>query len=109
MSEFVFRSQKAQAYGSPEGKGFIVHKGSTAMRNGSPRVKRDEALRGSLVSRGVLVPDGDPDLYRFSQDYHFSSSSAAAGIVKDGNASGPNLWKHVHTGETLREWRTSVR
>ncbi len=68
MSEndwFVMRPQKAQAYGRPESGGFLVRKDSTAMREGSPRVKRDREERDRLVRRGVLVPDSDPDLYRF--------------------------------------------
>ncbi|WP_299653888.1 DUF4357 domain-containing protein [uncultured Jannaschia sp.] len=105
MDEFVFRPERAQAFGTPDGKGFVVRAGSTAMRGGSPSVKRDRPLRDNLVAQGVLIPDADPDLYRFSRDHRFESASAAAGVVKDGNASGPNLWTHVGTGETLTEWR----
>ena len=40
------RPQKAQAYGRPEAGGFLVRKGSTAMREGYPRLKRDHEERG---------------------------------------------------------------
>jgi hypothetical protein len=102
---FSFRSQMAQAYGRPHADGgFLVEVGSTAMRNGSPRVKRDRPVRDELVKRGILVPDSDAQLYRFSVNHLFSSSSQAAGVVKDGNASGPGHWIDETTGKSLRDF-----
>lgn len=106
MSEndwFVMRSQKAQAYGRLETGGFLVRKGSTAMREGSPRVKRDREERDRLVRQGVLVPDTDPDLYRFAHDHLFPSASMAGGVIKDGNCSGPQSWRRSADGKTLKE------
>lgn len=100
---FVMRPQKAQAYGRPEADGFLVRKGSTAMREGSPRVKRDREERDRLVRQGVLVPDSDPDLLHFARDYLFNSSSAAGGIIKDGNCSGPQCWHRKSDGKSLKE------
>ena len=100
---FVMRPQKAQAFGRPEANGFLVRKGSTAMREGSARVKRDREERDRLVRQMVLVPDSDPDLYRFSCDYLFGSSSLAGGIVKDGNCSGPQSWRRPSDGKTIKE------
>lgn len=101
---FVFRPENAQAYGRPLPDGrFVVLEGSTAMRNGTPLVKRDLAERDALVRSGVLVPDRDPRLYRFARDHVFGSASKAAGVVKDGNASGPQLWKCQHDGVSLRD------
>ena len=105
MSEdgwFVMRPQKAQAFGRPEANGFMVRQGSTAMLDGSPRVKRDREERDRLVRQGVLVPDSDPDLYRFSRDYLFGSASVAGGVVKDGNCSGPQSWRRPSDGKTLK-------
>ncbi|WP_316197766.1 DUF4357 domain-containing protein [Bradyrhizobium sp. SZCCHNS2002] len=73
------------------------------MRHGSPHVKRDADERDRLVRIGVLVPDSHPSRYRFSRDHNFESPSRAAGVIKDGNASGPSLWKNHLTGRTLRE------
>lgn len=102
---FAFRPQTALAYGRPLPDGrFLVLEGSTAMRFGSPRVKRDTRDRDRLVGEGVLVSDGD-DRYRFARDHAFSSCSKAAGVIKDGNASGPSLWKDVSTGKSLRDCR----
>src|SRR3546814_409327 len=107
---FVFRPETAQAYGRPlPGGEFLVGKGSTAMRHGSPNVKRDEHDRDALVRNGVLTPDPDGRHYRFSRDHVFSSSSKAAGIIKDGNASGPSLWKEVSTGRSLRDYLAGCR
>lgn len=106
MSEndwFVMRPQKAQAYGRPEADGFLVRKDSTAIREGSPRVKRDREERDRLVRQGVLVPDSDPDLYRFSREHVFGSSSVAGGIVKDRNCSGPQSWRRLGDVKTLKE------
>ncbi|WP_431298469.1 DUF4357 domain-containing protein [Tabrizicola sp. BL-A-41-H6] len=106
MSEdkwFVLRAQKAQAFGRPEADGFLVRKGSTAMREGSPQVKRDREERDRLVRQGVLIPDSDPDLFRFSRDNLFGSSSVAGGVVKDGNCSGPQSWCRPTDGKTLKD------
>ncbi|MBY5422297.1 DUF4357 domain-containing protein [Rhizobium leguminosarum] len=104
---FVFRPEAAQAFGRPLPDGrFLVLKDSTAMRSGSPNVKRDAQDRDRLVREGVLVPDGD-NRYRFTRDHAFSSSSKAAGIIKDGNASGPSLWKHVKSGRSLKDSEAS--
>lgn len=73
------------------------------MIKGSPNEKRDRALRDRLVSEGILVKDSNPELYRFSSDYEFSSASAAGGVVRDGNCSGPGAWIRVSDGVSLRD------
>jgi hypothetical protein len=104
VQTYCFRPEAAQAYGRPHSSGgFLVEAGSTAMRDGSPKVKRDRDVRDQLVRAGVLAPDRDPRLYRFSADYVFASASQAAGVVKDGNASGRGLWIDVTTGKSLRD------
>jgi hypothetical protein len=108
-SLFVFRPETAQAYGRPLGGGeFVILAGSTAMRHGSPNVKRDAYERDRLVREGVLIPDTDPGRYRFTRDYIFTSSSKAAGVIKDGNASGPSLWKDDKTGRSLKDYLSSL-
>lgn len=102
-SWFVMRPQKAHAFGRPEGPGFLVREGSTTMREGSPRVKRDREERERLVRQGILVPDSDPDLFRFSCDHLFTSSSVAGGIVRDGNCSGPQSWRRPSDGKTIKD------
>lgn len=103
MRVYMFRPQRAQAHGHPVDDGFLVKAGSTAMRNGSPMVKRDREERDRLVRIGVLVPDSDAELFRFARDYVCSSASQAGGIVKDGNCSGPQSWKNVVSGKALQD------
>ncbi|MBR1216410.1 DUF4357 domain-containing protein [Bradyrhizobium sp. U87765 SZCCT0131] len=106
---FVFRAEAAQAYGIPAASaGFVVLKGSTAVREGRPVAKRDRPLRDELLRSGVLAPDADPRLLRFTSDYEFTSPSSAACIVKDGNASGPSLWKSHTSGLSLRDYLAST-
>lgn len=106
---FVFKPGTAQAYGRPlQGKEFIVLAGSTAMRDGSAMVKRDRPERDRLLRNGVLVADTDPRLLRFATDHLFSSPSQAAGVVKDGNASGLQLWKNLVTGEELKTYLSTL-
>lgn len=106
MSEFdwfTMTPENAQAFGRPTANGFLVRAGSTAMVDGSPNKKRDRPLRDKLVANGVLVRNASPELYRFACDHEFSSSSAAGGIIKDGNCSGPGAWKRVSDGLSLRD------
>lgn len=107
--QFVFRPGSARAYGQPLPDGrFLVCAGSTAVRSGSSTMKRDQSDRDELVLKGILAPDIDPSMYRFAKDHVFGSSSKAAGIIKDGNASGPSLWRQVKTGKTLRDYLTQA-
>lgn len=82
------RKEQALAFGKHTPDGFLVRKGSTAMREGSPNEKRDRPARDQLVERGILVTDENSALFRFSDDHVFSSPSRAAGVVIDGNSNG---------------------
>jgi 5-methylcytosine-specific restriction protein B len=84
----VIQKELALAFGKPVPSGFLVRAGSTAMREGSPTVKRNRGERDRLVREGVLVPDDNPALYRFEEDHVFTSASLAAGVVIDGNSNG---------------------
>lgn len=98
----VIRKELAEAYGKQtSGSEFLVRAGSTAMREGSPKVKRNREERDRLVQQGVLVPDANSELFRFSRDHLFSSMSTAAGVVIDGNSNGSH-WKAL-TGRLPRD------
>lgn len=98
---------KARAIGWRTENGFEVQADSTALRHGTAKQKRDAALREELISSGVLVPDNNPELLRFTQNYEFKSPSAAGGVINDGNFSGHDRWLAVDTGISLREWENS--
>ncbi|EJC85301.1 GTPase subunit of restriction endonuclease [Rhizobium leguminosarum bv. trifolii WSM2297] len=90
----VIRKEQALAYGKElSSTQFLVRVGSTTMREGTPKEKRNRPERDRLVASGILVPDDNPALFRFAKDHVFSSKSAAAGVVIDGNSNGSH-WKN---------------
>jgi len=107
LTTFIFVAGKAKARGQPgEGHTFLVLARSTALRlNNGSSTNRDRAERDGLVQSGVLVPDTrDPDLLKFATDHLFSSATAAAGVINDGNVSGPQAWKDPATKKTLKDY-----
>lgn len=102
---FVFESQRAKARAVHSGgKKLTVLRGSTAMRSSSAKDKRDSAFRDGLVKAGVLAVSEFGDLYVFRQDFEFDNSSRAAGVIRDGNVSGPQSWKDPVTGQTFKDY-----
>jgi hypothetical protein len=82
---------------------FVVLKGSSARRNGSPSWNSYVKLRDELVEQGKLVPRDD-DFFEFAQDVEFSSPSAAAAVVAAANRNGRVTWK-LPDGRTYAEWK----
>ncbi|MCE9589090.1 MAG: GIY-YIG nuclease family protein [Planctomycetes bacterium] len=82
---------------------FIVVKGSTARREGSPSWDSYIGLRDALVKDGKLVVKND-QLYEFSVDVEFSSPSAAAAVVTAANRNGRITWR-LEDGRTYAEWK----
>ncbi|MCF1742055.1 DUF4357 domain-containing protein [Paradevosia shaoguanensis] len=104
---FTFTAGRAKARGKPqEGKRLLVLKGSTALKsNTSVRTDRDRDLRDELLRSGVLIPHPrDAELLEFARDHLFDSASAACGVVKDGNVSGPSSWKLGSSSRTLKDF-----
>lgn len=60
-------------------------------------------LRKELIELGVIVTNSDNTFYIFSQDYSFTSASAASGVVTGRSSNGKTDWKTVE-GVTLRDW-----
>jgi hypothetical protein len=96
------RPQKSQAYGRPEADGFLVRKGTTAMRDGSPSVKRDREQRDRLVRQGILVPDSDLELYRFSRDHLFQARAWLAAWSRMETVADLRLGTAARTGKHSR-------
>lgn len=91
------------ASGYESSQGFVVKTGSQAVADSVPSMKQHVHgmfdLRQELVANGVLVlADG---LYRFTQDYSFSSPSTAAAVVLGRSANGRVEWKDAQ-GRTLK-------
>ncbi|MCX5580789.1 DUF4357 domain-containing protein [Kaistia terrae] len=102
---FRFRSRDALASGRvlPDGR-FAVLAGSTAMKDSSASDKRDREARDSLIREGILLDTTQANLLRFADDHTFSSPSRAAGVIRDGNVSGPQSWIERHSGMSLRDF-----
>jgi hypothetical protein len=82
---------------------FVVLKGSTARRHGSPSWDSYITLRDDLVAQGKLVPK-DNDFFEFASDLEFSSPSAAAAVVAAANRNGRITWK-LPDGRTYAQWK----
>lgn len=98
------RMKGAIATGKRTANGFVVFKGSTAVkairesaRSNGPWVI---ALRERLLDSGSLVDQGE--FLIFTKNEEFASPSAAAAVVHGGNAAGPIAWKDG-SGRTLKE------
>jgi hypothetical protein len=82
---------------------FVVLKGSTARRQGSPSWDSYITLRDDLVARGKLVIRTD-ELFEFAEDVEFTSPSAAAAVIAAANRNGRITWK-LPGGQTYAEWK----
>lgn len=90
----------AEGQGREVADGFVVLQGSCARATEVDSIHdhmRD--MRQQLLDRDVLAPC-DKGL-RFTQDFRFSSPSAAAGVLVGGSANGRICWKD-RTGRTLK-------
>lgn len=94
----------ATATGIRTPNGFVVFKGSTAVKQLRESAKTSGAwiitLRDQLLQNGSLLEQGE--FFAFTKDVEFSSPSAAAAIIHAGNAAGPIAWKNSE-GKTLKE------
>jgi Domain of unknown function (DUF4357) len=84
---------------------FIVLKGSTARKQGTPSWTSYRQLRDQLVQEGHLVLDANDRYYVFQHDVPFSSPGAAAAVKFGGNQNGTLTWKVKDTGQSYKEWK----
>lgn len=97
----VIRKKGIQAQGLETHDGFVVLKGSQAVKQETPSAPGYlVGLRAALVANGVLALTGG--VYVFTQDYVFTSPSTAAGVVQAASANGRTEWKTV-AGVTLKD------
>jgi hypothetical protein len=84
-------------------QGFVVKAGSQAVAEAVPsmaqHVRGMYDVRQELIANGVLALEAG--LYRFTQDYSFSSPSTAAAVVLGRSANGRIEWKDAQ-GRTLK-------
>lgn len=93
------KSKGIHAKGRDQAK-FVVYEGSQAVVQETPSIPKNiRQLRRELGEKAVLVLQGSS--YRFTQDYTFSSPSAAAAVVLGASANGRDEWKDAE-GRTLK-------
>lgn len=83
---------------------FFVLKGSKARAEWVGTERGYQGLFKQLVDEGVLVTDGGEHL-TFSDDYVFSSPSAAAAVVCGRAANGRTSWVVEGSGQTYAAWQ----
>jgi hypothetical protein len=100
---FTCRGKGVLATGFEATQGFVVQAGSQAVVETVPSIQTfpgSTRLRQDLIANGVLVSDGS--VFRFSQDYIFSSPSSASDLVLGSVTNGRTSWKDA-SGRTLKE------
>jgi len=99
---FFFKASGLQAEGVLDDAGFIVRKGSRARKAASSALSSYKlATRQELIVGGVLKEAGGE--LKFTQDFLFTSSSAAASVISGTSMNGRIVWK-LADGTTLRDW-----
>ncbi|CAD5203567.1 GIY-YIG nuclease family protein [Pseudomonas sp. FEN] len=83
---------------------FFVLKGSKARAEWVGTESGYQGLFKQLADDGVLVADGSEHLL-FSDDYAFSSPSAAAAVVSGRSANGRTSWLVEGTGQSYAAWQ----
>jgi len=94
----------ATATGHDTPQGFVIRSGSFAVAAEAQSLKEYlpnvNELRTELQKTGVLIPENN--LFRFTQDYTFSSPSLASSIVLGRSSNGRTDWKDAG-GKTLKQ------
>lgn len=98
---YKMKSKEAIAEGDLIDEGFVVYKGSKAVKNTLPSCHKYMIdLRNKLIDSGTLSLDGN--VYVFTEDYIFSSPSTAGGVISGRPTNGWTVWKNTN-GKTLDE------
>lgn len=103
--KFIYAGDKfkAECILDLEAGRFIVKSGSTAKLTEAPSIATTyKNLRTQLISSGVLIKK--ENAYEFSQDYSFSSITAAAQVVGGKSINGRSAWKTVG-GKLFSDWQ----
>ncbi len=86
---------------------FIVQSGSQARQQWVGHATQESGyarLHSELKATGILKEDGPRCV--FTQNYAFSSASAAAAVIYGTFVSGPQTWK-LEDGRTYRDWEAA--
>lgn len=106
---FIAEIRKAKARAVERSGEFVVLAGSTALRRESDVIPQSvKDARKALLEAQVLVPDSDPELYRFTQDASFGSPSGASAAIAGRSDNGKQTWRLEGDGRSYAAWRTSL-
>lgn len=83
---------------------FVVLKGSRTRLKWEGVASGYDKLFNDLVAKGVLAPTSDGQHNEFTQDYAFSSVSAAAAVVSGRTANGRMHWVIEGTEQSYGQW-----
>jgi hypothetical protein len=102
---FVYNGVGTKATAQEIDGEFVVFKGSTARKKGTPSWRSYKSLRDQLIKEGKLVGSAKKDYYVFNEDVAFASPSAAAAVIYAGNQNGRKTWKLKGSNKTYRQWQ----
>lgn len=98
--ELFLESKGIKAQGYETSGGFVVRKGSKAVKKEVPSIDKGlPVLRQTLLQQGLFTDVGES--YQLTQDYVFNSPSMAAGTLLGRSANGRTEWKDKN-GRTLK-------
>ncbi|MGO4906532.1 GIY-YIG nuclease family protein [Flavobacterium sp. W20_MBD1_R3] len=102
---YVRGARGAEATGESTSDGFVVYKGSKAAKDTTNSMNFNLVkLREKLTDDAIFIDK--VEFLEFSEDFLFSSPSAAAAIVLGRSANGLTEWK-LKSGKTLKEFETN--
>lgn len=103
---FILKGHGIQAEGDLIDDGFVVFKGSQAKADTVPSCHKYLIdLRESLLETGIM--ELEDNVYKFTEDYIFSSPSTAGGVLLGRSTNGWTKWKN-REGKTLDEVKRRV-
>lgn len=106
---FIADIKKAKGRAVERGGEFVVLAGSTALRRESEAIPQSvKDARKALIEAGLLAPDTDQDLYRFTQDASFGSPSGASAAIAGRADNGRTTWRVEGDGRSYAAWRASL-
>jgi hypothetical protein len=95
---FFLKAKDVKARAYRDSDAFVVLADSQAVLREAPHVSEGIiAHRKSLQDNGVLILNAEKDRFLFSQNYRFTSPTAAAQAVLGGSYDGRLLWKDEHS------------
>lgn len=101
-ANFYLTSREVDANAQEIDGEFFVLKGSQVRKDVSqPNYTYMKNLRPRLFEKGII----DPENFVFTQDYMFTSPSAASAVILGRASNGRTAWREVNTNLTYSEWQ----